>query len=197
MIQEIVPGDDDAIYGYLGFWDEQALERVWLTFRKLRQYPPSYGDGSLMETTEAQQVAEYSRRLLRGFHYRGFVEVEFKLDARDHTLRLLEINPRSTSFNELAVGSGLDFPWIGYELAGREQACVNVGRSRLGVRYVDEELDFQAFRSLTQSGKLSFAAWVRSIFRARPIIFAWDDPMPIVNGLWRLLRNLVQGNRIV
>lgn len=192
MVQEIVPGADDALCGYLGFWDEHARERAWLTFRKLRQYPPGFGDGSLVETIQSPDVTEHSRRLLRAMNYRGFVEVEFKQDARDHTLRLMEINPRTSSFNQLAIGAGVDFPWIGHEhLAGRGQGSEGAGTFRSGVRYVDEELEFQALRIMARSGKLVLGDWIRSVWKARPIIFAWDDSMPILQGLWRLIRDLV------
>src|SRR5262245_28217159 len=79
MVQEIVPGGDSALFGYLAFWDQEGRELAWVTKRKLRQYPAQYGDGSLQVTVEAPEVAELSRRLLRTFEYRGFVGVEFKL----------------------------------------------------------------------------------------------------------------------
>lgn len=192
MIQEIVHGGDDALYGYLGFWDELENERAWLGFHKLRQYPSGFGDGSLTETTDVQSVREYSQGLLRAMNYRGFVEVEFKCDARDHTWRLIEINPRSTSFNQLAINAGIDFPWIGYEyLAGRNGSSEAVSRFRPDIRCVDEELDFQAWRSLARSGRLNLRDWLLSIHGAKPIIFAWDDPMPIISGFGRLVRNYV------
>jgi len=46
MIQEIIPGGDNGLLGYLGFWDSEGVERAWLTKRKLRQHPPGFGDGS-------------------------------------------------------------------------------------------------------------------------------------------------------
>lgn len=40
MVQEIIPGEDNALFGYLAFWDAEGWERNSLTKRKLRQYPP-------------------------------------------------------------------------------------------------------------------------------------------------------------
>jgi D-aspartate ligase len=190
MIQEIVPGRDSDLFGYLAFWDQDGNERAWLTKRKLRQFPPGFGDGSLQETVEAPLVAELSRRLLRKFRYRGFVGVEFKLDARDQTYRLIEINPRTVSGNQLAISAGIDFPWIGYRyLTGAESDSEPKPHARPGIKYINEEWDFQAYLALRRTGELTFWRWLRSLrgVKARGI-WAWDDPLPMVVGLRRLVR---------
>src|SRR5215471_5760915 len=35
MVQQIVPGGDDAIFWYSGFWDEEGRERAWFTVQLL------------------------------------------------------------------------------------------------------------------------------------------------------------------
>jgi predicted ATP-grasp superfamily ATP-dependent carboligase len=194
MVQEIVPGDDGALFGYLAFWDGSEGERAWLTKRKLRQFPPGFGDGSLQETVDAPEVARLSRVLLRAFRYRGFVGVEFKLDARDGSYRLMEINPRTVSGNQLAIAAGVDFPWIGYQyLTG---AGVGHSAFRSGVRYVNEEWDVQAYLSLRRAGVMSLGGWLASLRGVRAKAFAaWDDPLPLLVGIRRFLGLL--GARLV
>ncbi len=190
MIQEIVPGEDTALLGYLAFWDGEGRELAWLTKRKLRQYPPQFGDGAFQVAVDAPEVAELSRRLLRAFDYRGFVGVEFKRSARDGTYRLMEINPRVVSGNELAVRAGVDFPWIGYRyLTGSNRRDGPAGRIRPGVKYVNEEWDIQAYLALRKSGKLGLWTWLASLrgVRARAV-WALDDPLPFLIGLGRLTR---------
>jgi predicted ATP-grasp superfamily ATP-dependent carboligase len=190
MLQEIVPGEDTALLGYLAFWDGDGRELAWLTKRKLRQYPPQFGDGALQVTVEAPEVAELSRRLLRAFDYRGFVGVEFKRSALDDIYRLMEINPRVVSGNELAVAAGVDFPWIGYRhLTDSDWRGGPPNRFRHGVKYVNEEWDVQAYLALRKSGKLGLRTWLASLrgVRARAI-WALDDPMPFLIGLGRLAR---------
>ncbi len=188
MIQEIVPGKDSALFGYLAFWDRDGQERAWVTKRKLRQYPPGYGDGSLQMTVDAPEVAELSRTLLRACGYRGFVGVEFKLDGRDGSYRLMEINPRTVSGNQLAVTAGVDFPWIGYRyLTGVDSGSGAAVHGRSGVRYVNEEWDVQAYLALRRSGEISFGRWIDSVRGVRAVaIGAWDDPGPLLVGLGRL-----------
>ena len=190
MVQEIIPGDDTELYGYLAFWDAEGEEYAWLTKRKLRQNPPHYGDGSLQVTVEAPEVAELSRALLRKFDYKGFVGVEFKRDARDGSYRLMEINPRTVSGNQLAVSAGIDFPWLGYQYLSLPEASRSpVPTFEPGVKYVNEEWDFKAFLALRKVGDLTFSKWLRSLRGAKArAILAWDDPWPLVIVAGRFLR---------
>jgi predicted ATP-grasp superfamily ATP-dependent carboligase len=189
MVQEIILGGDDAIFDYLALWDAGGRELAWLTKRKLRQYPPLYGDGSLQITIEAPEVADLSRHLLRAINYRGFVGVEFKFDARDHTYRLMEVNARTHSSNQLAISAGVDFPWIGYQyLTGCVLDTQAPKPFRLGVKLLNEELDVQAYLALRKSGTLKRWRWLHSLRGSKAAIGAWDDPLPLIVGLWRFLR---------
>jgi predicted ATP-grasp superfamily ATP-dependent carboligase len=190
MVQEIIPGGDDALYGYLAFWDAEAKECAWLTKRKLRQCPPLYGDGSLQVTVDAPEVADLSRRLLRAYDYVGFVGVEFKYNAADGIYRLMEINPRTVSGNQLAISAGIDFPWIGYEylLAGNS-SCLRPATFRRNVKYVNEEWDLKAYLALRRAGNLTLREWLRSVWGASArAIGAWDDPLPLLNVMGRIVR---------
>ena len=91
---------------------------------------------------EAPEVADLSRRLLRAFDYRGFVGVEFKLDATTGTHYLMEINPRTESGNQMAISGGVDLPWIGYRyLTGSDGGAEPTRAFRPGVKFLNEELD--------------------------------------------------------
>ncbi|MEI7761102.1 MAG: ATP-grasp domain-containing protein [Thermoleophilia bacterium] len=186
MIQELIPGEESALVGYLAFWDRDRHERAWLTKQKLRQNPPGLGDGTLSVSVDVPEATTLSRRLLDGLEYQGFVGVEFKVDERDRTLRLIEINPRTVSGNELAIRSGVDFPWIGYQaLTDPGSASATVVRGRNGVTYVHEQWDARAFMALRRAGRLSFFGWLWSLRRVRATaIGAWDDPMPLLAAIW-------------
>ncbi|MDB4876554.1 MAG: hypothetical protein JWM41_3000 [Gemmatimonadetes bacterium] len=192
MVQEIVPGDDSAIYGYWGFWDAEGVERAWVTRRKLRQCPPKFGDGCCQVTMDTPEVLELSRRLLRAFEYQGFSGVEFKLDPRDGKYRLMEINPRTEAGNQLAISAGVDFPWIGYQYlsARADGAAVDFGGPfKRGMQYVNEEGDLKAFLAMRQSGEITASAWLRSFGSSRSYALgAWDDPMPLLVMAGRIAR---------
>ena len=192
MVQEIVPGDDSALFGYWGFWDADGVERAWVTKRKLRQSPPRFGDACCQITLDAPEVLDLSRRLLRAFEYRGFAGVEFKLDPRDGKYRLMEMNPRTEAGNQLAISAGVDFPWIGYQYLTRtpEMPPVDFGQSfRRGVQYLNEEGDLKTFLSMRREGNMSAVRWLRSVASTRAwALGALDDPMPLLMMAGRIAR---------
>jgi D-aspartate ligase len=190
LIQEVVPGGDDRLVSYLGLWDDAGREVAWLTKRKLRQFPPGFGNGSLQVSERLPAIAELSRRLLRHVGYRGLANLEFKLDERCGEYRLIEINPRGSAMTELAVRSGLDLPWLTYALlTGGETSpppALEWGR-----RCVNEEWDLQAFLALRGSAGMTLAGWLRSLAGAGTVVGAWDDPLPLLGGMARGLKRLV------
>jgi predicted ATP-grasp superfamily ATP-dependent carboligase len=127
-------------------------------------------------------------RFLRGAGLRGFGNVEFKRDARDGHLKLIECNARFTRLHEMLEVCGLDVTLLVYNrLAGRP--LPQLGRYRSGVWFWLPSSDFAAFRSLNQRGELSLAAWSRSLLR-RPhfLRFEWGDPLPTLMHFWTFLR---------
>ncbi len=189
MVQEIIPGGDETLFGYLAMWDGDELNCAWLTKQKLRQSSP-FGDGSLQITVNAKEVALLSRQLLREFRFRGFVGIEFRFDRRDQSYRLIEINPRTVSGNQLAISAGVDFPWIGYlYLTSGDSSPLSISPFQPGVKYVNEELDLKSFLIHRKGGKLTFRQWLKSLQGVKAwAIGAWDDPLPFIIMVGRLLR---------
>ncbi len=180
MVQEFVPGDDSALLGYFAFWDAEGRERAWLTKQKIRQFPLVLGSGSFQTTVNAPEVADLSRKLLQSFGFRGLVNVEFKFDARDGTHRLIEINPRSASANQIAVSAGVDFPWLVYQYLTRTEDLPSPA-FRPGVKWVNEDLDLQAFLAMRATGDLTLWRWIRSLRGTRSWAVATPrDPLPFV-----------------
>jgi predicted ATP-grasp superfamily ATP-dependent carboligase len=138
---------------------------------------------------EAPEVADLSRRLLRAVGYCGFVGVEFKFDSQERVFRLIEINARTVSGNQLAIAAGVDFPWLGYQyLTGAGLADVSLAPFQVGVKYVNEEWDFQAFWALRKSGELGLWDWLRSLWDVQARAFGdLGDPFPLLAGIGRLM----------
>jgi D-aspartate ligase len=182
MVQEIVPGGDDALYGYLCFWGSDGTELAWITKQKLRQEPTLYGDGSYQRTVNVPRVAELSRRFLKALDYRGVGSVEFKYDARDDSFRLMELNARAESGNQLAIAAGVDLPYISY--AYHVDGAVPAWEQHWDVYWVHEVRDL---KTLLHDGRNFGAAaqeWIRSLRRADAFALgAWDDPGPLLGAV--------------
>jgi D-aspartate ligase len=192
VVQEIIPGDDTQLYSYLAFWGADGREHSSMTKRKVRQYPMSFGTGSVQETVVEPEVAELSRRLLEEFSYRGIVGVEWKRDERDGAWYLMEINARSGTCNQLAVSAGVDLPWIAYqEIQGT--AVPHVASTSTGLRWVNEELDVRAFGERRRRGLITPVGWVRGLAGARSwALWSWRDPRPFLQRTPSLARGLVR-----
>jgi D-aspartate ligase len=181
VVQEWIPGPDTDLYGYLAFWDADGREHSWMTKRKERQYPLGLGTGATQISVEAPEVAEQSRRLLTSFGWKGLVGVEWKRDERDGRFLLMEINPRTVIGNQLAISAGVDLPWIAYcSLREPPQPVAPTSTFRVGVQWVNEDLDPKAYRDLRREGRLTTGQWLRSLSRTRSwALWSWRDPMPL------------------
>jgi predicted ATP-grasp superfamily ATP-dependent carboligase len=135
-------------------------------------------------------VAQLGRKLLHAFNYQGFVGIEFKFDARDGTYRLMEINPRTVSGNQLCISAGVDFPGIGYQyLTGCDLGLDPARPFQRGVRYVNEEWDLKAYLALRKTGELTLGSWLQSIRGAQAkALWASDDPLPFLATMSRVVR---------
>jgi D-aspartate ligase len=181
MVQEIVSGGDDALYGYLSFWGSDGKELAWITKQKLRQEPTLYGDGSYQRTVDVPRVAELSRAFLKALDYRGVASVEFKYDARDASFRLMELNPRAESGNQLAVAAGVDLPYISY--AYHVDGAVPQWEQQWDVHWIHELRDLKTLLRERRTLASATREWIRSVRRADTFALgAWDDPVPLLSA---------------
>jgi predicted ATP-grasp superfamily ATP-dependent carboligase len=115
MICDIIPGPDSAqMVQYVSYIDQSGELLASMTSRKMRQDPPRYGQGRIAKSEKVAGVDEQSRKLLNGFGYRGFSEIEWKYDPRDGIYKLIDINPRFIFYIGLCVACGINFPYIQY-----------------------------------------------------------------------------------
>lgn len=192
MIQEIIPGGDDSLFGYMGFWDNDNSEIAYITKQKIRQHPPGFGSGSLQIAVKKTEIIETSRLLLKKINFKGLVGIEFKYDLRDGKYKLIEINPRSVSNNQLAITAGVDFPNIVYEYLVNNKRNYNYGKFQIGTKYVHETGDFETFRILRKNNEISLTEWLLSLkdVNARAI-FALNDPGPMITDIKRYIYNML------
>lgn len=115
MVSEIIPGDDSSIFSYRSYIDSQGELLAEMCTQKLRQYPPRFGQGSVVRTIPMiPEIRAHALRLLRSLGYRGESSAEFRLDCRDDCYKLMEINVRPVVTEWLFVEAGINFPYITY-----------------------------------------------------------------------------------
>ncbi len=96
LAQEIIPGPESNLVLYAAYFNQRGEACEEFTARKLRQYPPYFGSASLVASEPLPVVVEASRHCLGALSFQGVVGTEFKLDPRDGSYKLIEINPRPT-----------------------------------------------------------------------------------------------------
>lgn len=108
--------------------------------RRLREKPPGGGVSVLCESALVDPgLQEYSESLLRRANWHGVAMVEFRV-AEDGTGYLMEVNPRFWGSLQLAIDSGIDFPWWLYQVSTGQKVSVEQSRYRR-VRWVLGDLD--------------------------------------------------------
>jgi predicted ATP-grasp superfamily ATP-dependent carboligase len=184
MIQEMVPRDG-AGYGASFLFDEKGRVKASFVHKRLREYPVTGGASTLRESVRRDDVLEMGRALLEAIGWFGVAMVEFKLDPRDSTPKLMEVNPRFWGSLALAVGAGVNFPYLLYLMS-------------LGIdfRPVEEYKIGQRCRWLLPGDLLHF---VRNPNRGSLLpgflsnrntahdIWSREDPLPVVGNLLTLL----------
>ena len=184
-ITQFVVGPDDSYCSYYSFIDGDGQPLAHFTKRKLRQFPCSFGLGSYHMTAWEPEAAALGLQLFQGIGVRGLANVEFKRDARDGRLKLIEANLRLTAADDLVRRAGIDFAWLAYSRAAghRSQRPVPLPGApdfRVGLH---QWLPSRDFRALRQANGLPRAVgtWSKTLL-SRPYtpIFRMDDLGPSI-----------------
>jgi predicted ATP-grasp superfamily ATP-dependent carboligase len=191
LVQELVPGNGDSQYSYAALWrDGQPVAGV--TARRTRQYPVDFGRAStFVETVDAPEVVERSRRLIERIGLTGLAEVELKRDARDGVLKLLDVNPRVWGWHTLGARAGVDFPWLLWQLACGEE--IEPAEGRAGERWLRMSTDLPTGVREVLGRRLPLRPYVASLVgRRERAIAARDDVLPGLLELPLLASTLVR-----
>lgn len=105
IVQEVIEGNANQLVTFSANFDKDSNPRQIFTARKKRQYPEGFGTATSFISEDIDEIKQYSINILRSVGYRGVCDVEFKLDQRDDTYKIIEINPRIGRFYRLVTKS--------------------------------------------------------------------------------------------
>jgi predicted ATP-grasp superfamily ATP-dependent carboligase len=189
VLQEYIPGSFTEHYFIDGYVDQHGAVKALFARRRLRIYPPDFGNSTAMVSVRLDDVAPAAdsvRRVLAAVDYRGIFSAEFKRDPRDGKFKLLEINARPWWFVDFAVRCGVDVCRMAYDDA-QGLPVREVTAYAVGARCIYPYYDFFAVQPLVRSGELSWWRWATQVARAMQPVACWDDPMPGIVGLTRVV----------
>lgn len=197
VVQEMIPGGGESQFSYVALWNkgEPVAE---FTARRARQYPVDFGyTSTFVEVVDAPEASEAARATLRSIGFCGLVEVEFKRDGRDNSLKLLDVNPRPWSWFGLCASAGVDLGAMLLDVA-RGRPVDQPPRPRQGAAWSYLVRDMIGGVRLAMRGDIGVSDYVRSLGKVRSwATFAWNDPRPGLIDLpltaWRVLTRRVLG----
>jgi predicted ATP-grasp superfamily ATP-dependent carboligase len=96
-------------------FNNQGELRGAMVIKRIRMYPVDGGPSVAGKAVINDPLRRTAIQLLESLDWRGVAMVEFKVDERDGIPKLMEINPRFWGSTQLAISSGMDFPWMLYE----------------------------------------------------------------------------------
>jgi D-aspartate ligase len=186
IVTEIIPGRDDQFFSYYSYIDEEGKPLLHVTKRKLRQHPIWFGSGCFHATDHNPEAAELGLRFFEGVGVRGLANVEFKRDARDGRLKLIECNHRFTAATGLLRAAGMDLPLFVYNrLTGRPLPPVD--RYRPGMTMWYPMRDVRAVAAYRRHGEISWFSWLHSIMRRHHYpVASLSDPWPVMANQLRV-----------
>lgn len=194
LAQEVVPGPDENLIYWAGFVGAGAKVGGRLVGRKLRTLPPHFGSATLVQLVDMLEVENTCGRFLQDLGYQGLCGIELKIDERDGSAKLIEINPRASLWDDIGATAGVD---LAYEavtaLLGEAPAPKRVRDFRL--KWVHFTDDLRAFRRYRAEEALTLGNWLRSL--APPIVvsdfpwrsdfpYAWSNFCALIGGAARL-----------
>jgi len=113
FIQEYVPGIDYVAAGLFHHGDPRAR----IVARSIRNLPPGGGLMVTRVSVAQPEMVGYLEALAAQMRWHGVLMADFRLDDRDNTPRLLDVNPRLWGSLYQAIASGVEFPYLMYRMA--------------------------------------------------------------------------------
>lgn len=190
VVQEMIPGGGESQFSYAALWYE-GVPVAEFTARRTRQYPVDFGyTSTFVEVVDEPQLIDAARRLLGSIAHHGLVEVEFKRDARDGSMKVLDVNPRPWTWLALGAAAGVDLGAMLWRIKSGQTTETASARPATSWMYLVR--DVVAAGKLISSGRLTKRAYFSSFAKVRAwATFAASDPIPGLIDLpltaWRVL----------
>jgi len=187
LAQEFIPGHGAGVFCLM----DGTKAVAWFAHRRIREKPPGGGVSVLSESAPLDPtLQESARQLLTSVGWFGPAMVEYRIDPQGKAY-LMEVNGRFWGSLQLAIDSGIDFPWLLCQvLSGPDMRVPTPSASRARMRWLLGDLDRLIIllrdRSYSSSAKLrNVAGFIATCFdlSCKQEIFRWRDPAPALKEL--------------
>ena len=179
LVTELIPGPETNLFGAVTIRLGDGSFALAYTRRKLRQYPPYFGAGSVLETVPAPGAMEMARQLLDAADFVGFSSLEAKQHAVTGEHVLMEVNVRIPQNVGLGEAAGVDPSWRLY--ATLADIPLEPQRpQRNGVKVIVPSLELKAAPAYVRAGDMTVGDVLRSYRGVRTVSgMTLADPVPL------------------
>jgi predicted ATP-grasp superfamily ATP-dependent carboligase len=178
MLQEFIPGDQGPDWFFHGYCNADSVCHPAFTGIKDRSYPAAAGLTSLGRSVANEKLRDEVISLLARLGYRGLLDLDIRLDARDGQYNLLDFNPRlGAQFRVFRDTAGTDVALAAYlDLTGQ---AIPPGEQVNGRTFLVENYDPLSALAYWRRGELGLRSWVSSLRTVDEVAwFARDDLRP-------------------
>ncbi len=191
MLQEFIPGGPGHDWFFHGYCDSASVCRPAFTGIKERSYPVRAGATTFGRSARNEMLREHITSILASLRYRGIVDVDVRLDARNGQYNVLDFNPRvGAQFRIFRDSAGIDVVLAAYlDLTGQ---AIPAGEQINNRTFLAESYDMASVFAHWRQRELSLWSWLSSIRNLDEAAwFAVDDLRPFglmcMRMSWKLI----------
>jgi predicted ATP-grasp superfamily ATP-dependent carboligase len=198
LVQQFIPGTGAGIFSLCG----RAGAVAWFAHRRIREKPPRGGVSTLSESIAVDgELRTYADQLLSAANWFGPAMIEFRVDPEGRPW-LMEVNGRFWGSLQLAIDSGVDFPWLLYQLClGNDSRGPETYAVSRRLRWLLGDFDHLLLQLRGKGTAASLPAKLVAIGRflnfldsqSRLEVLRRDDPAPFRYELQKWLRDTRPG----
>ena len=185
FIQDYIPSDGPQ-YGAEAYRDKNGEMSFVLINEKPRWFPLDGGSPTINITIHDEQMRDITVRLLNSMNWQGYANIDFVMDKRDNTPKVLEVNARISAAARIDEYAGINVSKCIYE----DAFCDKVSK------YEDYEDGLRTSCLLTETlwflkskdrGKIKPSVFNRK--KTKDVIFSANDLIPSITFCLQSAKN--------
>jgi predicted ATP-grasp superfamily ATP-dependent carboligase len=190
VAQEWISGSEGDHFTCNAYFDRRSTPVVTFVTRKIRQWPPQTGAGSLAVESENDVVRDETVRLFSGAGFWGLAYLEMKRDARTGKHLIIEPNVgRPTGRSAGAEAAGVELLYAMYsDVLGLPLPNEKLSQRYAGTKWIYLGRDLRSALYYWRRGELTVRGWIDSLRGPKvDAVFSWRDPLPFCFDVGRVL----------
>lgn len=189
LVQEYIQGPGYGVSLLMNHGDLRAI----FTHKRLREYPIKGGPSTIRESVRHPEMEKIAIELMEGIEWHGIAMLEFKLNEKTNKPYLLEVNPRVWGSINQAINSGVNFPYLLYNMT-MEGDVKPILSYKLGVRTGLMLNDFRAQLDLFRKPldmKSFFINGIDLKSKMKDDVMDIYDPLPLIPYIYTNLKTRI------